>query len=93
MMPIQFLIPEIFLSLSIFSFIIIGVFLKNSFKLVNFLTLLSLIFGIVLVLNLSNYDTKIFNNAYSIDKLSTYMKVLALSFAFFVLLIPKDLSR
>ena len=93
MSTIIYILPELFLSSAIMILLMIGVFVKNSFKLVNFLTLLSLIFGIVLVLNLSNYDTKIFNNAYSIDKLSTYMKVLALSFAFFVLLISKDYLR
>ena len=93
MSTIIYILPELFLSSAIMILLMIGVFVKNSFKLINFLTLLSLIFGIVLVLNLSNYDTKIFNNAYSIDKLSTYMKVLALSFAFFVLLISKDYLR
>ena len=88
-----YILPELFLSSAIMILLMIGVFVKNSFKLVNFLTLLSLVFGIVLVLNLSSHETKIFDDAYIIDKLSSYMKVLALLFAFFVLLISKDYLR
>ena len=68
----------------------IGVFIKKSFKLVNLLTVLSLLFAIVLVLNQPDEIVKIFNESYIIDQLSIYMKVLTLLFCFFVLLSSKD---
>jgi len=68
----------------------IGVFIKKSFKLVNLLTILSLIFTIVLVLNQPNETSKIFDDSYIIDRLSIFMKVLTLLFCTFVLLSSKD---
>ena len=90
MQTIIYILPEIFLSLSIMALLIIGVFVKNSFKLVNLLTILSLIFAIVLVLTQPHEVTKIFNESYIIDKLSIYMKVLTLIFSLFILTISKD---
>ena len=90
MNTIAYILPELFLSLVIMILLMTGVFIKKSFKLVNFLTLLSLIFAIVLVLNQADEYIKIFDGAYIIDKLSIYMKILALVFTFFVLLISKD---
>ncbi len=68
----------------------IGVFIKKSFKLVNLLTILSLVFAIALVLNQPNEIIKIFNESYIIDRLSIFMKVLTLLFCLFVLLSSRD---
>jgi len=48
---IYFLIPEIFLSLSIFIFIIFGVFKKNSFDLIYKATIIIIPIVIFLILN------------------------------------------
>jgi len=90
MQTIIYILPELFLSLVIMTLLMVGVFVKNSFKLVNLLAILSLIFGIALVLNQPNEVIKIFNGSYIIDKLSVYMKVLTLLFCAFVLLSSKD---
>ena len=90
MQTIVYILPEIFLSLVIMFLLMLGVFIKKSFKLVNLLTILSLIFAIVLVLNQPNEIIKIFNESYIIDRLSIFMKVLTLLFCFFVLLSSKD---
>ena len=90
MQTITYILPELFLSLSIMFLLMVGVFIKNSFKLVNLLTLLILLFTIILVLNQPNEIIKIFNNSYIIDKLSIYMKALTLLFCFLVLLISKN---
>ena len=66
MQNIIYILPELFLSLSIMSLLMIGVFVKNSFKLINLLTILVLIFVIGLVLNQPNEINKIFN-AYILD--------------------------
>ena len=90
MQTIIYILPELFLSITIMFLLMIGVFIKKSFKLVNLLTVLSLLFAIVLVLNQPDEIVKIFNESYIIDQLSIYMKVLTLLFCFFVLLSSKD---
>jgi len=90
MLTILYILPEIFLTFVIVSLLMVGVFIKKSFKLVNLLTVLSLVFAIALVLNLPNEIIKIFNESYIIDRLSVIMKVLTLSFCVFVLLISKE---
>ena len=90
MHTIVYILPEIFLSLAIMFLLMLGVFIKKSFNLVNFLTILSLIFAIALVLNQPDETIKIFNGSYIIDRFSIFMKVLTLLFCFFVLLSSKD---
>ena len=90
MQTIVYILPELFLSIAIMFLLMLGVFIKKSFKLVNLLTILSLIFAIALVLNQPNEIIKIFNGSYIIDKLSIFMKVLTLLFCVFVLLSSKD---
>jgi len=90
MEEIIFILPEIFLSIALMLLLMLGVFLKKSFKLVNLLTLLSLIFSTILVLNQPNEINKIFNDSYIIDELSIFMKVLTLLFSMLILLSSKD---
>ena len=90
MQLVVYILPELFLSLSIMSLLMLGVFVRKSFYLVNLLAILSLIFAIILVLNQPNEIIKIFNESYIIDKLSTFMKVLTLLFCAFVLLLSTD---
>ncbi len=90
MQTIIYILPELFLSLAIMSILMVGVFIKKSFKLVNLLTILSLILAIILLLNQPSEIIKIFNESYIIDKLSIFMKVLTLLFCLFVLLSSKD---
>ncbi len=89
-MPYIYILPELFLSVAIMSLLMLGVFIKKSFKLVSLLTISSLAFAIILVLNQPNEMVKIFNDSYIIDKLSIFMKVLTLLFCLFVLLSSKD---
>ena len=90
MQTIIYILPELFLSLSIMTLLMIGVFFKNSFKLVNLLTIFSLIFTMALVLSQQDVITKVFNNSYIIDQLSTTMKILTLLFSIFVLISSKE---
>ena len=84
MQSIIYVIPEIFLSLSIMTLLILGVFVKKSFKIINALTILSLILGIALIFNLPKEVIKVFNDSYIIDEFSIFMKVLTLLFCLFV---------
>ena len=90
MQTIIYILPELFLSLSIMTLLILGVFIKKSFKIINALTILSLIFGIVLVLNQPQDVIKIFNDSYIIDELSIFMKVLTLLFCLFISIVSGD---
>jgi len=90
MQTIVYILPELFLSAAIMFLLMLGVFIKKSFKLVYLLTILSLVFAIALILNQPNEIIKIFNESYIIDRLSIFMKVLTLSFCCFVLLSSKD---
>ena len=90
MQLIIYILPEIFLSLSILSLLMVGVFIKKSFKLVNLLTIFCLLFVAALVLHQPNEVIKIFNDSYIIDKFSIYMKTLTLVFCFFILISSKD---
>tara|TARA_Y100000590_G_scaffold140121_1_gene160667 strand:- start:19493 stop:20905 length:1413 start_codon:yes stop_codon:yes gene_type:complete len=93
MHTITYILPELFLSLAIMSILMLGVFINKSFKIVNLLTIFTLIFAIVLVLNQPDEVIKIFNESYIIDKLSIFMKVLTLLFCLFVLISSRDYLR
>ena len=86
---IYFLIPEIFLSLSIFTFIIFGVFKKNSFDLIYRATIVIIPIVIFLILNNNFENIKIFNNSFALDEFSSFMKILILVSSFFVLIMSK----
>jgi len=81
-----YILPEFFLSISIMFLLMIGVFLKKSFKLINFLTIIVLVFTIALVANQTDNVVKIFEGNYVIDELSIIMKILTLIFCLLVLL-------
>ena len=90
MQTIIYILPELFLSITIMLLLMLGVFIKKSFKIVYLLTILSLVFAIILTLNQPSEIIKIFNESYIIDQLSIFMKVLTLLFCFFVLLLSED---
>ena len=57
---LNIMFPEIFLSLSIFSILMIGVFIKKSFNLIFNLTSLIIIFTISIILTGPNNEKKYF---------------------------------
>ena len=87
MTDIKFLIPEIFLSISIFSLLIIGVFLKNSFEII-YKSSMFVIFSLLLIIFTSDNDSvKFFNASFSNDNFSLYSKILISVSTLFILLI------
>ena len=82
---LNIMFPEIFLSLSIFSILLIGVFKKKSFNLIFNLTSLIIIFTILIILTGSNNVEKIFLDSFIRDSFSNYFKVLILLSSLFVL--------
>ena len=86
METIFYILPELFISGAIMFLLMLGVFIKKSFKLVNLLAILSLVFIFALVLNQDDGVVKIFNNGFIIDNFSIFMKATTLLFCFFVLI-------
>ncbi len=82
---LNILLPEIFLSLSICTILMIGVFTKKSFNLIFNLSSLIIIICIAIILNNPNNQEKIFLDSFSRDAFSNYFKILILTSAFFVL--------
>ena len=84
--------PEIFLSLSIMFLLILGVFKKNSSKLIQNISLIILLFTSVITLNetLGIQETLLFNSSVVIDYLSSFMKIVTLLAAFLVLVISSN---
>ena len=77
MIDLNLIAPEIFISLSIMTLLMIGVFLKNSQKLVFNLSILTLV--ILLAVNINIFqlpNNSLFGDSYQIDKLSTFMKII-----------------
>ena len=87
MMNLDLVFPEIFLSLSIMFMLMVGVFKKNSEKLVYNLSTIILLILLALVINLlSLNETFLFNKSYKIDILSTFMKSLIIIVAIFIMI-------
>ncbi len=82
---LNILLPEIFLTLSIFSILMIGVFIKNSFNLIFNLTSLIILLTIAIILNGSNNVEKIFLESFTRDAFSNFFKILILVASLFVL--------
>ncbi len=89
---LQLVFPEIFLSLSIMFLLILGVFKKNSSKLIHNISLIILLITAVITFNETTNvsEEKVFNNSLIIDYLSSFMKVMTLLFAFLVLIISSN---
>ena len=86
---IQYLIPEIFLSLSIFSLLIIGVFIKNSFNIIYKLSIFTILLLFLLIITNETESVKMFNQSLVVDQFSKFLKLLILSSSFFVLMMSK----
>ena len=86
MMNLDLIIPEIFLSLSIMFLLMVGVFKKNSERLVYNLSIVALIILFSLVINLFSINEKlVFNESYKISNLSSFMKSITIISAIFVM--------
>ena len=84
---INFIFPEIFISLSLMILLLIGVFKKNSSGLVYFLSIITLLISLGIIFNLpQDQNIYIFNDSYKIDQLSIFMKVITIVSGIFVLI-------
>ena len=82
---LNILFPEIFLSLSIFTILMLGVFIKKSFNIIFNLTSLIIVATVMIILSNPDNEVKIFLNSFTRDAFSNYFKILILISSFFVL--------
>ena len=87
---LNLIIPELFLTFSIFILLMIGVFLKNSFEIIYRMSVFVILLLLLIILSDDITSAKIFNESFVIDNFSVYSKVLILFSAFFVMLISKN---
>jgi NADH-quinone oxidoreductase subunit N len=92
MTNLELVFPEIFLSLFIMFLLILGVFKKNSSKLIQNISLIILLVTAVIIFNetLGIKQTLLFNGSFIIDYLSSFMKIVTLLAAFLVLIISSN---
>ena len=84
---LNFIYPEIFISLSIMFLLLLGVFKKNSTSLVYNLSIIFLIFTLALIFNYpQESNINLFNDSYEINFFSSFMKILTISSGIFVLI-------
>ena len=87
MMNLDLIFPEIFLSLSIMTLLMIGVFKKKSENLVYNLSIITLAILFAMVVNLFTINEQfIFNYSYKIDNLSSFRKALTIISGIFVMI-------
>ena len=91
---LEFIAPEIFVSLSIMFLLILGVFKKNSTNLVHYLSIgFLLITGILTINNPLDISISLFSGSYTVDNLSSFMKILTILGGAMVLLISRNYLR
>ena len=84
---LNLILPEIFISIAIMLFLIIGVFKKKSSSLIYNLTTISLVILLAFVYNLNSIsEISLFNESYKIDNLSNFMKIIMVASGIFVML-------
>ena len=84
---LNFIYPEIFISLSVMFLLILGVFKKKSSNLIVSLSIITLIGVLVFIFgNPINTNLDLFNGSYNIDYMSSYMKILTILSGIFVLI-------
>ncbi len=84
---IELILPEIFISIVVMFFLLLGVYKKNSSKLIYNLSIISLLILFAILFNLySTPETLMFGESYKIDKLATFMKLLTIGSGIFVML-------
>jgi len=84
---LNFIYPEIFISLSIMFLLLLGVFKKKSSDLVFTLSAVVLLIALGTLINFpSDQNFFLFNDSYKIDHLSTFMKMVTIISGIFVLI-------
>ena len=90
---INFFLPEIFLALAILATLMVGVFFKNSYKLVTKIIYGILVALILIILNSYNESFKLFSDSFISNSFTNFFKILILTGTFFVLIITQNFIK
>jgi NADH-quinone oxidoreductase subunit N len=91
---IDFISPEIFISLAIMFLLILGVFKKKSSNIIHYLSIISLLItGILILNNPSDTIITLFSGSFIIDNLSSFMKSLTILGGAIILLMSKKFLK
>tara|TARA_B110000211_G_scaffold232368_1_gene295918 strand:+ start:101 stop:1513 length:1413 start_codon:yes stop_codon:yes gene_type:complete len=90
---INFFLPEIFLTVSILSTLMIGVFFKNSYILVTSIVYGIIISLILIILNSFDVSFKLFSNSFTSNSFTNFFKILILIGTFFILIITQNFIK
>jgi NADH-quinone oxidoreductase subunit N len=87
------ILPEIFLALSIFVTLLIGVFFKNSYSLVTNLTYAIIVSLLLIIFNSFNESGNLFSNSFISNSFINFFKILILLGTLFVMLITQSFIK
>ena len=91
---LDFILPEIFISLTIMFLLILGVFKKNSSNIIHYLSIVCLLItGILIINNPSGTQVTLFSGSFIIDNLSSFMKILTILGGASILLMSKKFLK
>jgi len=91
---LYFIIPELFISLSVMALLVLGVFKNNSSKIIFYFSCLIILVSLAINLNINITQTIfLFNNSYLVDQLSLFIKSIIMISAFFVMLCSYNYVR
>jgi NADH-quinone oxidoreductase subunit N len=91
---LDFILPEIFISLAIMFLLILGVFKKNSSNIIHYLSIVCLLItGILIINNPSDNQVTLFSGSFIIDNLSSFMKILTILGGASILLMSKKFLK
>tara|TARA_B100001559_G_C16482128_1_gene614305 strand:- start:437 stop:1852 length:1416 start_codon:yes stop_codon:yes gene_type:complete len=79
------LLPEIFLLLSVFSLLMLGVFIKNSYNFITKLSLVVLAVTCFIIFNIDDSSVTIFSSSFIRDPFANFIKILILISSIFVI--------
>ena len=83
---LYYIIPELFISLCVMFLLVLGVFKNNSSKIIFYFSYLIILVSLAINLNIKLPEKIfLFNNSYTVDDLSLFIKTIILISAFFVM--------
>ena len=91
---LDFILPEIFISLAIMFLLILGVFKNNSSNIIHYFSIVCLLItGILIINNPSGTQVTLFSGSFIIDNLSSFMKILTILGGASILLMSKKFLK
>ncbi|MDA7606791.1 NADH-quinone oxidoreductase subunit NuoN [Pelagibacteraceae bacterium] len=87
------ILPEIFLSLTIFLTLLIGVFFKNSYNLVTNIVYIIIISLLLIIFYSFNESGNLFSNSFISNSFTNFFKILILLGTLFVMFITQDFIK